>query len=283
MSVPGVAWSPLPSPNLRLLSLGAGVQSSTLLLMALAGEIPGGDLDGAIFADTGWEPASVYRNLEWLERQVAGRIPIHRVSHGNIRDDVLASVDGPSARNPPFWVRGNDDRAAPLRRKCTSAYKIEVIDRKVRELLGIPKGHHVKDQVVEKWVGISSDEIVRIKPSGRPWMANRYPLVEAGISRADCLRWMADRGYPEPPKSACIGCPYRSDASWREMRDRRPEEFADAVAFESGIMSGVNGTGKPGIFLHRSLLPLDQVEFKPAPKYPLFGDFAGECDGMCGL
>lgn len=191
-----VTWSALPSPALRLLSLGAGVQSSTLFLMALEGEIDG-KLDGAIFADTGWEPESVYRHLAWLENWSEGRIPIHRVSIGNIRNDVLASVDGIYSRNPPFWVKGEDGRAAPLRRKCTSAYKIEPIDRKVRELLGVLPGRRVpKSTVIEKWVGISADEVVRVKPSGRDWIANRYPLIERHMTREDCLRLLTRRGYP---------------------------------------------------------------------------------------
>jgi len=48
-------------PNLRILSLGAGVQSSTLALMIAKGEIP--MVDCAIFADTMGEPKAVY---EWL-------------------------------------------------------------------------------------------------------------------------------------------------------------------------------------------------------------------------
>ena len=39
---------------LRILSLGAGVQSTTLALMAAHGEVEAPDC--AIFADTGWEP-----------------------------------------------------------------------------------------------------------------------------------------------------------------------------------------------------------------------------------
>ena len=71
---------------LTVLSLGAGVQSSTLLLMAEAGEIEPRP-DAAIFADTGWEPAAVYQHLDWLETQTS--IPIHRVSNGrNLYDDT---------------------------------------------------------------------------------------------------------------------------------------------------------------------------------------------------
>lgn len=51
--------------RLRVLSLGAGVQSTTMALMAAHGEI-GPMPDCAIFADTGWEPKSVYDHLEWL-------------------------------------------------------------------------------------------------------------------------------------------------------------------------------------------------------------------------
>jgi hypothetical protein len=45
-------------PDLRVLSLGAGVQSSTVLFKMLEGEIPMADV--SIFADTGNEPKAVY-------------------------------------------------------------------------------------------------------------------------------------------------------------------------------------------------------------------------------
>lgn len=64
--------------NLKILSLGAGVQSTVLALMACDGSLPG--LDGAIFADTGWEPPSVYEQVDRLEAEFkrAG-IPLYRV------------------------------------------------------------------------------------------------------------------------------------------------------------------------------------------------------------
>src|SRR4051812_5309454 len=75
-------------PTLRLLSLGAGVQSSTLLLLACEGRIP--KYDAAIFSDTGWDPVEVSRHLDRLEDEAsAAGIPIHRVSAGNIRRDAL--------------------------------------------------------------------------------------------------------------------------------------------------------------------------------------------------
>ena len=51
---------------LRVLALGAGVQSSYLLLASCAGELP--RLDCAIFADTMNEPDAVYTHLDWLTK-----------------------------------------------------------------------------------------------------------------------------------------------------------------------------------------------------------------------
>ncbi len=74
---PGVS-EPVPNADLRVLSLGAGVQSTTLALMAAHGEI-GPMPDCAIFADTGWEPAAVYEHLDWLASGNVLPFPIHRV------------------------------------------------------------------------------------------------------------------------------------------------------------------------------------------------------------
>jgi 3'-phosphoadenosine 5'-phosphosulfate sulfotransferase (PAPS reductase)/FAD synthetase len=68
----------------QLISLGAGVQSSTMALMATAGEI-GPMPKAAIFADTQDEPASVYRWLDWLEKQLP--FPVVRVTKGKLSDE----------------------------------------------------------------------------------------------------------------------------------------------------------------------------------------------------
>lgn len=93
-------------PRLRLQSTGAGVQSTAMALLIAAGEIP--PIDGAIFADTGWEPRAVYDHLERMEREIyrpAG-IPLYRVSNGSIRSDAL----DPEHRfaSMPMFVRNPD-------------------------------------------------------------------------------------------------------------------------------------------------------------------------------
>lgn len=98
-----------------------------------------------------------------------------------------------------------------IRRQCTSDYKIVPIRRKVRELAGLTRRRSPKTALVEQWIGISLDEVLRMKPSFEGWQVNRWPLIERWMSRRDCLRWLEQHGYPLPPKSACIGCPFHSE------------------------------------------------------------------------
>lgn len=261
------------SPQLTVLSLGAGVQSTTLALMAAADELPRPDC--AIFADTGAEPASVYQHLDWLENILP--YPVHRVRRGDLQADCLANVAGEQTgklSTIPAFTRGGDGRAGILWRECTSDYKIAPITAKIRELCDVSLG-------VERWLGISTDEAHRMKPSRERWATNRWPLIEAGMSRADCLGWLARHGFPSPPKSACIFCPYHSDTMWRDLRDNDPVGWQQAVAFDAAIRSGFTG-GKGEIFLHRSLQPLDQVDLRSWSERGQPDLFGEECEGMCG-
>jgi len=256
---PAASDERVSSPDLVALSLGAGVQSTTLALLAVEGVLPKPDV--AIFADTGWEPASVYAHLERLAVTLeAAGIPLYKVSKGNLRNDAIDPVH--RYASVPYFVRNPDGSDGMGRRQCTSEYKLAPIKRKVRELLGaaapdyrrVPKG-----RVCEQWVGFSIDEIQRVddgKHNPR-YLKTRYPLLDLGMSRKDCQRWLDARGWTTE-KSACIGCPFHGNQQWRELRDNKPDEWADAVAFDEAIRKG-GSRGMPlngEAFLHRSRVPL---------------------------
>jgi len=152
----------------------------------------------------------------------------------------------------------------------------------VRELVG-PAGRRSPDMpIVEQWIGISLDEAIRMKPSFEDWQVNRWPLIEQRLSRQDCLRWLARHDYPVPPKSACIGCPFHSDAHWRRLRDSDPEAWADAVAVDRAIRSGFRGI-RGQVFLHRSAVPLDQAKLSNAKDRGQLDLWPNECEGTCGV
>jgi hypothetical protein len=249
-----------------------------MALMAAHGEITPMP-DCAIFADTGWEPKRVYEHLDWLEGLLP--FPVHRVTAGNIRHGLVEGALGKRWASIPAFADGPDG-SAPIRRQCTTEYKLVPIRRKVRELLGIAGKHSPKTPVVEQWIGMSLDEVVRMKPSRETWWVNRWPLVEKRMTRNDCIRWMERVGYPEPPKSACIGCPYHSDTMWRHIRDHDPVSWADAVEIDHLIRSGFRGM-KHQLFLHRSLKPLELVDLSTAEDHGQLNLFLDECEGMCGV
>lgn len=284
---------------MRILSLGAGVQSTTVLLMSLAGELP--TLDHAIFADTGWEPVGVYEHLEKLIAVAADAgLPVHVVSAGNIRDDHAAPVgEHLFIRNPvkhpeymgrqrsfiPFYVTDDKGASGITFRTCTKTYKIEPVERKIRDLLGLNyRERWPLDHTVDQVIGISWDEAHRTRDANRPAIHNVYPLVDLRMTRNDCHRWMGDHGWTAP-RSACIGCPYHRNDEWRRLRDDDPAAFADAVDFDHTIRARQAAgltvlTGVP--YLHDQRVPLDEADLE-APvdhQLSLFGD---ECEGMCGV
>ena len=258
--------------TLHIISLGAGVQSTTLALMAAAGEIKPMP-DCAIFADTGWEPCSVYEHLDRLEKALP--FPVIHVSAGNIRKDLIArkQPDGSRSAAIPWFILNPNGSQGMGRRQCTTHYKIEPIRRKIVEIHGgkRPKGG------TEMWIGISTDEAFRMKPSRVQYIVNRWLLIERRMSRADCYEWLKRTGW-NAPKSSCIGCPFHSDKQWQSLN---PTELADAIEVDKAIRFQAGFKGQQ--FMHRSRKPLSEVDLRSDAEIGQADLFNNECEGMCGV
>jgi hypothetical protein len=271
--------APVASPTIRFISFGAGVQSTTLLMAAERGDV-GPRPDCAIMSDTGWERQKVYDHVAELRRRVS--IPIYTVSAGNLRQAILDNAaNGTRVAAVPWFLTGEKGKRGKGKRTCTADYKIAPVVAKLRELLGVKKGAPVpKGVVVEQWLGISTDEIERVAVSQRRWIVNRYPLIEAGFSRQRCVEWMQERQI-SAPKSSCAGCPFTTDAEWREMRDNNPTEWADAVMIDRALRANSKTKIRAQQFMHRSRLPLDEAPLDEDDRQGVFG-FKNECKGYCG-
>ena len=266
---------------LVVISLGAGVQSSTMALMAASGELPKPDC--AIFADTGNEPKAVYTYLDFLKKILP--YPIYKVSKGNITEDMINSIkNNTKFPTAPFFTQNViTGKKGMLRRQCTSDYKIQPIKKKLRELCNIGyKKHFPKDKYIEQWIGISTDEIQRMKPSRDPYILNRHPLIELKMSRQDCINYLNKNKIPSPEKSACIICPYHNDAYWHFMKTERLSEFKEAIELDKKIRTGAKNI-KDNLYLHKSCKPLDEVEFDKKENDKQLDMFNNECEGMCGV
>lgn len=272
---------------MRILNLGGGVQSTTLYLMALRGEIA--PIDCAIFADLGEEPKSVYAHMDWLKS--LGGPTIHVVSAGLLGNDLVHGMDSTGQRHatiPAFTAQNEGQPLGIMRRQCTAEYKIKPIEQFIRrQLLGLEKGKRIKTTLTQLF-GISLDEAgraTRIKANSPHWSEPEFPLCDKMMTRADCVKWLEAFGIPHSvPRSACVFCPYKSDHEWLLLRERdedgwnRAVEIDEALRKEGTVMNrGCNDK----LYLHKSCRPLKEVHLTDSERGQSAFNF--ECEGGCAL
>ncbi len=262
--------------SLRVLSLGAGVQSSTIALMMKHGEIEKADV--MIFADTGCEPSSVYKWLGVLVKEMEGVVPFVQVMHNDgLTKEIEKMCRGEQKRasTPPLFTEGG----GRIYRECTGDFKVNPINRKLRELIG-------KGRVVQIF-GISQDEMQRMRTPHAKWVERcEHPLIDLRMTRNDCKRWMVSKGYPIPPRSACVYCPHRCNTEWERMRTFEPDAWEEACRMDELMRTGIPGM-RDKCFVHRQLVPLREarIEDDTATRFPGSEGWGKEndCEGMCGV
>ena len=259
---------------MRVLSLGAGVQSSTIALMMMTGEIEPAEC--AIFADVKAEPRRVYQWLDWLEKQLS--FPVYRVTHEDgLTADIEQACAGLSKRvsSPPLFTKEATGAEGRTLRQCTRDFKIAVIKRKIRQL--------AQGRKVVQVIGISHDERGRAKPSDVRYITHEWPLLEKQMVRQECKHWMFKHVGCSAPRSACVYCPNKCNTEWRLLRDDDPEGWAEAVRMDR-VMRHMPGM-KSETFVHRSCVPLDEVDLRSDEDMGqmVMGSLLGDCEGMCGV
>lgn len=299
-----------------------------MALMAARGELHPMPI-AAVFADTGDEPAAVYQWLEYLKKELPFPVDtVYRTVNGKRVKLSESALELKTSENwrlytkttLPVFTRQADGTQGKIRgRQCTSDFKMEPIIAYSRQLVKImlpewrrnhatairainrarERKHPVplaawdecqQDPLVMMWVGISADEVSRVKPSRYPWILKHHPLVDAGLTRADCLTWMEQNGFARPPRSACRYCPYHNDEEWLSMKQEEPQEFEGARIFERNLQETLAQI--PQVlsvpYLHRTLQLLDTVDFERRladrdTKDSGTNSFVNECEGLCGV
>jgi len=284
-------------PEHHFLNLGAGVQSTALYLMAMEGEIH--PIDAAIFADVQEEPDDVYTHLDWLE-SLKGP-PILRVTAGRLGDALDQGSDATGNQRtdgghyisiPAYTLNPQTGGKGMIQRQCTGDFKVKPIERMIREHCGGQFGRPLpKDVVVTQYMGLSYDEpkrVIRVKqrfmakPSN--WLVE-FPLWDLEMTRSDCVAYLKDRVPHEVPRSACVFCPFKSDAEWRRLRDTDPKGWGRAVHIDKVCRTGTGLDAHR--YLHKACVPLDEVDLRPADEKSgqmaiHFRGFQDECEGYCG-
>lgn len=260
--------------TVRVLSLGAGVQSSSLCYMYEYGLIERPP-DFAVFADTQREPVEVYKFFEKLKRDIKS-FPIHVTTRGDLGDHP---------NKIPFFLKRPDGKRGMGWRQCTNDFKVQAVNKEIRRVLGYRPRQRWRHRI-EMIMGISYDERQREKISRDKWRINVYPLIDMERTRGDCLDFLKEIGI-SAPRSACYFCPYRSKREWAEMKRNAPADFERACQYDESIRESSVRMGDSANlpqFISHEMIPLREVDLsKEDRKAAIDFGMNNECEGMCGV
>jgi hypothetical protein len=234
-------------------SNGGGTQSACIASLICEGRLPKPDF--AAIADTERED-----RLVW-EYQESVIVP-------NLRNIGVEVVRVPKGRYPgedvwqerkntelprvllPVFVDTKNDGGGRLTTICSQEWKQRIMRSWLRE-------QGVKECTA--WLGMSLDEVHRLKESGLKWYTHHWPLCfDVPMRKGECIRYVTEHiGWPEPPGSSCWMCPNHTDGKWRNIKERTPEQFEMACKFDEEMRQR-----RPDFYLHRSLKPLRDVNFE---------------------
>jgi hypothetical protein len=239
------------------LSYGGGKQTVALITLALQGRLAVPDL--LVMADTGREVRTTFEYLESVVQPALAKIGRHVdvVSHSYATVDLWRGDD---LLLPGFTRKGG--RLGKLPTYCSNEWKQRVIRRWLRD-------QGVKD--VDMWIGISLDEVERIKPSGLDWYRHVYPLIDmVSMHRSGCVNQIVRYGWPVPEKSRCWMCPNQSIIEWRRLHQRADGDFNKALKLEDEIHRRDGD-----VYLHPLGISLDEAIVSSERQSSMFDG----CDG----
>ena len=208
-------------PFLHIVSLSGGKDSTAMLLMMLEKNMP---VDVILFCDTGLEFPDMYKHIEELEKYTGMKITRVKAEHSFEYYFFDAEI---RRKNEIQFIekfgalhKGNS-WPGPKQRWCTSRLKDAPREKFLTPL-------KKKYNVIE-YVGIAADEEYRLLRKTNNKDNVRHPLVEWGITEADCLQYCYDKGfdwnglYKHFSRVSCWCCPLQPLRELRILYTYYPE------------------------------------------------------------
>ena len=214
-------------PELHIVSLSGGKDSTAMLLRMVE---EGMRIDLIIFCDTGLEYPAMYRHLEKLEKDI-GR-PIVHICADHTFEHLLLNHEVRVKINKDVMERNHRGYSwpGPVNRWCT------------KELKEIPREKFLaplkeKYDIIE-YVGLAADEGYRLERKNNMREGQRHPLVDWGMTEADCLKYCYDHGYDWEglyyyfERVSCWCCPLQPLSQLRILYRQFPELWATLKAWD---------------------------------------------------
>lgn len=196
----------MTSQGTHILSFGGGVNSTSLLVLALQDKIK---VDVVAFSDTQNEFPETYKHIEETIKPLCkqNNIPFYEITNGDLRQDYY------------------DKNIIPFRafRSCTDRYKIRPLHKFVKEKFG---------EDVTWIIGIDYGEKHRAEKFRYYKSKHIFPLIEMEIDREGCKQIIEDFGLEVPVKSGCYFCPFTNKQGWIDLLENHRDLFLKAEEFE---------------------------------------------------
>lgn len=234
---------------MKILSCGAGMQSTALALMSCANKlIKDGKpnnfeyteqvpiYDVVLFCDLGLEPAWVYSQVYFIKSacEWAG-IPFY-ILKSTLYEDYIRDFGKKRVVSIPFWSVDDNGKKGKMMRNCTLDYKINIMQKFVRwEILGYKKGQKIKKEDIkahEMHLGFSKEEESRCKENPNKMFVNKFPLCDMGLVRADNYAYIRDVWGLETRASACCFCPFHTNYFFNYIKNNNKYEYEKTVEFD---------------------------------------------------
>jgi hypothetical protein len=125
---------------------------------------------------------------------------------------------------------------------------------------------------VIKLIGYDADEQRRAKDFCDDKYEVKYPLIEWGMGRDECVISILDAGLPLPGKSACFFCPSSKPKEIRQLGNEYPELLKRAISMEENALenlTSVKGLGRNWSWKEMTEFEGRQIDmFRMAPEIP---------------
>ncbi len=213
------------------LSFGGGVDSSTILAMALNRDLAASllgldraELDGKlpmfeeiVFADTGAESAATMANVERFKAaSEAAGFTFHIVRKAPTKRAPDSSITQWMDRLGIVPVMGGGKHI------CSKKFKGEAIEASIG----------VRNFII----GIEANEGRRLVfDAPKDGSTFCHPLVDLGLTREACEALLPRLGFAGVEKSSCVFCPFKSEEELRDMWQRDPEAWAECERVEANF------------------------------------------------
>lgn len=142
-----------------------------------------------------------------------------------------------------------------LRDEKYGASTVEVFRREqfMRSREGAPCSRHLKRKLLDAWkrpedvmvLGFTAEEQGRYDDILERFPSTLAPLIEKGLTKADCLAMVERAGIELPAmyrlgfnNANCIGCVKGGEGYWNKVRRDFPEQFEELASVQEAIGPG---------------------------------------------